>query len=70
MSVLFRSRAKISSYSCLINFYKNVDNRIFIECLHIAYMDLDIKKPLRINAPKWLFYLVGPPRLELGTNGL
>ena len=39
-------------------------------CWHSAYIDLDIKKPLRINAPKWLFYLVGPPRLELGTNGL
>lgn len=33
-------------------------------------MDSKNKKPLRISAPKWLFYLVGPPRLELGTNGL
>ena len=30
----------------------------------------NIKKPLRINAPKWLFYMVGPHRLELWTNGL
>ena len=42
----------------------------FIECLHKAYMDSNIKKPLRINAPKWLIYMVGPDRLELSTNGL
>ena len=28
------------------------------------------KKPLTISTRKWLFYMVGPPRLELGTNGL
>ncbi|VWX30026.1 hypothetical protein ENHY17A_170080 [Moraxellaceae bacterium 17A] len=30
------------------------------------------KKPLRMNAPKWLFYfyMVGPHRLELWTKGL
>lgn len=28
------------------------------------------KKPLRSNAPKWLFYMVGPHRLELWTKGL
>ena len=39
-------------------------------CLPYAYQNADMKKPLRISAPKWLFYLVGPPRLELGTNGL
>ena len=33
-------------------------------------MAVGTKKPLGDNHPKWLFYLVGPPRLELGTNGL
>ena len=28
------------------------------------------KKPLTISTSKWLFYMVGPDRLELSTNGL
>ena len=46
------------------------DILVFIRNILSAYMDSKNKKPLRISAPKWLFYLVGPPRLELGTNGL
>lgn len=43
---------------------------IFIGIISSAYTNSKNKKPPRISTPKWLIYMVGPPRLELGTNGL
>ena len=36
------------------------DILVFIRNILSAYMDYKNKKPPRINAPKWLFYMVGP----------
>ena len=53
-----------------MGFSECLQNNVDLSCLPFAYQNLKTKKPLTINAPKWLFYMVGPDRLELSTNGL
>jgi len=38
------------------------------ENLHSAYKKLTIKKPLRINTPKCLIYMVGPDGQKLSPT--
>ena len=53
-----------------MGFSECLQNNVDLSRLPFAYQNLKTKKPLTITTRKWLFYMVGPDRLELSTNGL